>query len=54
MKITKQKIRYGNVIITTVNNGKDKVKIIRPFKREISDELLKNILTGIYQIQLKR
>lgn len=54
MKITKQKIRYGNLIITTLDNGKDKIKITRPFKAEIPNELVKNIITGMYQNHLKR
>jgi hypothetical protein len=52
MKVKKQKIRYGNVIIVTADNGKDKIKIIRPFKKEVSDELVENIITGMYHSQV--
>jgi hypothetical protein len=52
MKVKKQKIRYGNVIIATADNGKDKIKIIRPFKKEVSDELVENIITGMYHSQV--
>jgi hypothetical protein len=53
MIVKKQKIRYGNVIIVTADNGKDKIKIIRPFKEEVSEELVKNIITGMYHIRKK-
>jgi hypothetical protein len=53
MIVQKQKVRVGNVIITTVDNGKDKIKTIHPFKVEIPNELVKNIITGMYQIHLK-
>ena len=51
MKVIKQKIRFGNVIITTVDNGKDRIKTVRPFKVDIPNELVKNIITGMNHSQ---
>ena len=46
MKVKKR--NNENAIITIVDNGIAKIKIISPFKVEISNELVKNIITGMY------
>lgn len=54
MTVKKQNVRFGNVIITTLDNGKDKIKTSHPFVVDIPNELVKNIITGMNHTRFEK
>lgn len=47
MKTKKRAIRLGDSVLTIVNNGKYKIRVIRPLKEKVPDELIRNVLLKI-------
>jgi hypothetical protein len=47
MRTEKQKFRLGGSVLTSVDNGKYKIRVMHPLKKELPDELIRNVLLKI-------
>ena len=45
--MTSTKIRIGNMVLTTVTQGKTQIRAVRPLKTDIPEELCRNVTVGM-------